>query len=284
MECFFLAKKIARVGLDAALKSYLKRIGSLFFLWSIIYFPLSLRNFGGIAFIQEYIFKTPYFLWYLSASFVGGGLLAVFYQAKLLHKIAISGILYGLGTLFGSAYGCFRNAVVITAYYNMFLTTRNGLFFAFPFMMLGEVIYDYVYTRKGALNSSFLLVFGVISTVVYGLETWTLGIRCDDRFTSFSMLLSTPMLVVFIICSTLKIENAYVFRVKVETEFMRSWSGSLYLMQYGVIFCVERILSKVGITEETHANLFFVIVYLSIVLITFLTTILLPSRIRKKLF
>ena len=213
-----------------------------------------------------------------------GGLLAVFYQEKLLHKIAISGILYGLGTLFGSAYGCFRNAVVITAYYNMFLTTRNGLFFAFPFMMLGEIIYDYVYTRKGALNSSFLLVFGVISTVVYGLETWTLGIRCDDRFTSFSMLLSTPMLVVFIICSTLKIENAYVFRVKVETEFMRSWSGSLYLMQYGVIFCVERILSKVGITEGTHANLFFVIVYLSIVLITFLTTILLPLRIRKKLF
>lgn len=83
----FSRKKIARVGLDAALKSYLKRIGSLFFLWSIIYFPLSLRNFGGIAFIQEYIFKTPYFLWYLSASFVGGGCLLFFIKQNYYIRL-----------------------------------------------------------------------------------------------------------------------------------------------------------------------------------------------------
>lgn len=135
---FFLEKSGEERGIDFAFCKFFKRTLMLLIVWSIIYLPFSIKAFNGISFLREYIFRTPYFLWYLSAALVGGILFVAFHRAKSVLKIILAGVLFGIGTYSGAGYlWKSGNSIIYDLYQKVFITTGNGVFFAFPIMILG---------------------------------------------------------------------------------------------------------------------------------------------------
>jgi surface polysaccharide O-acyltransferase-like enzyme len=95
----FLSKAIADRGNLAAMKKQLWRIGVLLCIWFCIYAPLFSR---GRYSINEYLFLTPGYLWYLSAMLFAVIPFCLIKNKSAKHGIAM--ILYIVGTLFGGSY------------------------------------------------------------------------------------------------------------------------------------------------------------------------------------
>ena len=92
---------------------------------------------GIVSFVQLLIFKTPGYLWYLSALLFAAVPFCLIKNRKLLYVFSIAS--YIVGTLFGGIYS--EIVGVCSLYDKIFLTTRNGLFFALPMMCVGESIF-----------------------------------------------------------------------------------------------------------------------------------------------
>lgn len=154
----------------------------LYIIWSIIYFPLSLREVlyrdepldKKILFLVKNFFMYSSFqhLWYLRAGFVALLIILILFLLKLSFKkiFVLSGILFFIG-LFEYSYKQFLKPVenifpkvmeIATNIDNFFGNTRNGLFFAFFFICLGIMFAWYPvkikYPKTGFVISLVLMV------------------------------------------------------------------------------------------------------------------------------
>ncbi|MCD8018653.1 MAG: acyltransferase [Clostridiales bacterium] len=136
---------------------YIKRLVIMYFLYTIIYFPLEVLELrieydtffeATIGFVQKIIFSGSYtHLWYFP-SLIFGVLLVyllhtVFKVKNIKIIIPLIIILYVLGVI-GDEFKALASSSPISKwgnlYYNIFVTTRNGLFFAFPLIECGYLI------------------------------------------------------------------------------------------------------------------------------------------------
>ena len=95
-----LSDSIEKRGKGAACKRYIKRIARVLTLWLMIYSPLlvvTMRDKTNI--VQELVFRTPAYLWYLSALLFACIPFCLVKERKYLYSI--SGFLYIFGTLGG---------------------------------------------------------------------------------------------------------------------------------------------------------------------------------------
>lgn len=129
----FLVKSIENKGNVEALKQYASKIGRILLVWLVIYLPILLLRQEGVT-LQEFFFKTPAYLWYLTGLIAASVPFCLTRNRKMLFYASI--ILYVLGTLFSESYKWLIGG--FPAYEAIFLTTRNGLFFALPLMCIGE--------------------------------------------------------------------------------------------------------------------------------------------------
>lgn len=137
-------------------KNQIIRLIKLYLLWSLIYFPFAIKvywNFKGTKklgtyiteYMQNFFFNGSYYhLWFLPSLIVG---IIVVYLLSLVTNnkgiLVITGILFLIG-LIGEPYSFLLNDTTILDKYNeVFLTTRNGLFFASFFVCLGKIISRY---------------------------------------------------------------------------------------------------------------------------------------------
>jgi serine/alanine racemase len=139
--------------------TYACRIFRLYIIWTIIYFPLSLKIkilgnekgavHGFIDWIRNFIFTGSYNqLWYLNATVVAALILTFCLHKKMKIRtiMCLSTLLYGIGLL-GQAYFVLlkplRNFEIIWQFLKLvqkcIVTTRNGLFEGFFFMGIGMV-------------------------------------------------------------------------------------------------------------------------------------------------
>ena len=97
---------------------------------------------NAFYYIQQLLFLAPAFMWYLMAVVVG---IVILYILLKLDIAAKNMVLFGMLLYF---IGCIGNSYVFlfgqdealkftNIYYDIFLTTRNGLFFGFPFILSG---------------------------------------------------------------------------------------------------------------------------------------------------
>lgn len=145
-NAFFYAQKDS-----AGKKMWLKKNIQVYFMWSLIYLPF------GIQFIQDYVnlplalypvgvlvglvyTGTFYHLWYFPAIFFG-----VVILDKLIHRWGFGKIFIGLMVLYAigasETYSAYLAGTgfgqLMESYFNIFLTTRNGLFFTGIFVLIG---------------------------------------------------------------------------------------------------------------------------------------------------
>ena len=225
----FLSESIKKYGEAAALKKYMHRIGRIFLFWLIVYSPLLLKR-HSIT-LQNALFKTPAYLWYLSA-LLFAAIPFCLIKRKHLYPIAIA--LYIFGTLFSETY---RWAVgEFLLYTRLFLTTRNGLFFALPLMCIGELSWTKK-PRSGLMLFSLALLACEISFSLVKTAPE------DDR----SMYFFLPLTIYFFI------PLVKAWNPEINSFSIRTLSSAIYVMQYGIINVAEMALLSFHVTDNRIA-------------------------------
>lgn len=156
---FFLISKYGRAD---KLKSFLKRTAVIYGAAILLYIPVNIYN-GYFAYdnmlpklAKDLIFDgTFYHLWYLPASMLGA--VIAWYAVKRLgfkKAIIITSALYIIGMLGNSWYTLVSQIPPVKGFYGMLSQisdyTRNGIFFAPVFMVLGGWLAERSYKEQEA--------------------------------------------------------------------------------------------------------------------------------------
>lgn len=250
-------------GRTEALKKYIIRIGRLLLLWLIIYLPIMvIYHYEGniISFVQLLLFKTPGYLWYLSALLFAAVPFCLIKNRTIL--LCVSMILYMVGTAGGGNYSEFFGE--FTLYNSIFLTTRNGLFFALPLMCIGE--HANVHAGKG--NKYFLLS---ISLLLYWTEVFSvnylLGVPAEHDHSMY-------FLIPFVIYCLIRVVRDWNPELP-NYSLISNCSTAIYVVQYGCIALIGKIYEVIGIPNPIRC---WVLLFTIITLGCFLGYV--SSRIR----
>jgi len=201
---FFVAGKMH----DAAkVKAYVKRILLLYIIYTIIYGDFAAVQYMAsgestiekvVVFLKRFLFVGSYgHLWYLLAVVWAVGLLYLVlerlkWSEKKIAFLAV--VLYLIGVC-GNAYRNLFDGVpvvstVFSIYESIFVTTRNGVFFGFPYIALGYFIYKY---RDRIWKRNYWLYALLFLVVMAGEEYLA---KCLTDHDGQSMLFMTPFVIV----------------------------------------------------------------------------------------
>ncbi|MDE7478262.1 MAG: serine racemase VanT catalytic subunit [Lachnospiraceae bacterium] len=136
------------------LGTFVKKTALIYGIAILIYIPINIYNgYFGMDnlmpnLIKDIVFDgTLYHLWYLPASIIGG-MIAWYLVKRFDYKKAfvVSGILYMIGLFGDSYYGLIDKNSVCSSFYALIFQvsdyTRNGIFFAPVFFIMGGFIAD----------------------------------------------------------------------------------------------------------------------------------------------
>lgn len=172
---FFL---ISRYAYDAErLGAFLKKTAAIYGAAILLYIPVNIYNGYFKAdnllpnIIKDLAFDgTLYHLWYLPASMTGA--VIAWYLVKKVHyrkAFFITSVLYIIGLFGDSYYGIAKNISCLDGFYHLIFQvsdyTRNGIFFAPAFFVLGGYISDH--QNRPALKKSiagFIVCFTLMFT------------------------------------------------------------------------------------------------------------------------
>ena len=155
---FFMVTGYFVVGKPEKTRNFLKKTGIIYLACILLYLPLNLYagNFNGLtpgAALTQLLFEgTFYHLWYLPAALLG--VLVASLLARSRAGLGIAGALYLLGLLGDSYWGLVSGMPVVSDVYGVIFCvagyTRNGLFFAPLFLLLGASMRSVKLPAKGA--------------------------------------------------------------------------------------------------------------------------------------
>lgn len=171
---FFL---ISRYACDnSRLWAFVKRTALIYGIAILIYIPINIYN-GYFKMdnllpnlIKDIVFDgTLYHLWYLPASMIGAGL-AWYLVRKFDYQIAlvVTSVLYFVGLFGDSYYGLLGKFGLSGSFYRLIFQisdyTRNGVFFAPVFFVLGGIIAD---NRRRIAFRKSILGFGICFILMF---------------------------------------------------------------------------------------------------------------------
>ena len=211
---------------------FIKRAAFLLIFWAIIDLPAEFFIRSGspggsnvIMFIKEVFFMTPGYLWYLGALIIGEALyllLRVTFRLDIYKVLIITGILYVIGTL-GNSWSIVVR-IFPNWYEDIFLTTRNGLFFA-PFMIAAGALL----TKARSLSRGMSFALFLLSAALFAAEVWFIRSRVTGEFDS-SMYFSLPLIEFFIVKCGMDINVRG--RIRPLCAYLRKLSVLIYCCQY----------------------------------------------------
>lgn len=231
---------------------YLKRIFTLYFVWSIIYLPWDISELKSLS-IGEILIKyfwigNGHALWYLCGSIVGFSI--VYFLSRLMNpsKVFIVSIIFLI-------IGCVKStyAPVIESFLHIsisdYLGSRNGLFYAFAYYALGLVI-----AKKENCDNDVQIrnVIGVIvSFIMLALESlmlvWIFKTESTILWISVLPLTYNFFMVVKNLHFSVREETSYFIR-KISTLVYVSHCCFMYLLEdlkYGYSFIVVAFLATI---------------------------------------
>lgn len=179
---YFLRNKLED---KAYLLKYAKRILILYFVWQLIYLPDLIRFYRlGRFTSSEAILKLIFgywHLWYLLATVGAVLLLYCFRSISVRNKFLFLSSLFLIGYFYQLLYktGVLNDFPAIKLLYDGMGTTRNFIFMAYPFLLLGT-LYEYWKTTISKIH--FLLVPFVVFLLLESYGYYTLKIGALDFY------------------------------------------------------------------------------------------------------
>ncbi len=240
----------------AQLKHFLRRIGLLYLVWTIIYLPYTAIQVHNGASILRWIFDcffngSYYHLWFLPALMLSVLIVYMLYLKLGMRKSLILCVLLYLIGAAVNGYGDVLTQIpfigsAISLYLKVFTTTRNGLFFGPIFIMLGALL------QRAPIRSKkeYALGIGISYALLLGEQgiIWASGNMHDLT----SMYVMMVPLIYFLVSALLQV-RALATPLH---HFLRQSSQLIYVSH--ILFAMP-LLSLLG----THHLLVYVIVLIA---------------------
>lgn len=160
--------------------AFLRKILLIYVVWTLIFLPFQFVEWWKsgdswtywLTYIQEVVFKGSYYpLWYLTGLlFATAFSYALYKLLKPKVVMAITFILFVIGAMMNSYYHVLHLDGRFETYYDIFLTTRNGLFFGSFFVSLGI----YLSKREAPLSARWNLRLSIVSLILLTIEVFSL--------------------------------------------------------------------------------------------------------------
>ncbi len=217
--------------------SYIKRIVILYVIWSIIYLPFdiqTLKNMSVGAILKLFLWDgNEHALWYLWGSVIGFVItyaLLKFMKPKAVVCIAMLFLL--IGTLKSTYAVVFERSFSISV--SDFWGSRNGLFYAFPYISMG--MYIAKSKNAGQYNSLKKPIFGFcVSFVLLAVESFVFVYILHAWSTILWLSVAPATYFLFLILLNSKLEMD-----KEMSLTLRQTSTLMYVSQFLFIPLLER--------------------------------------------
>ncbi len=271
---YFWSKKIYastdRLEQKAITSTYCKRLGFKL----LIFEPISIVLFlivsilqkapmreTCISIIQGILFYPSGALWYIQAVIVAVLLLVPFVSRKRIYFMVFPAfVLYFIGALGNRYHFLVDNTVVgylISRYDDIFVTTRNGLFFGFPFVFLGCLISRFEERllqtgRAQAIKIAAAFAFSyLLCFVEYCLVNSRTGRGDNALYLSY-----------FFVVPLLFILTARVQKTNRDTATVRNLSISIYLIHRPIniatVYIFKNILQIHSVAASTGTGILII--------------------------
>jgi serine/alanine racemase len=236
-----------------SLLSFVKKTGILYILATVIYLPISIYAGhyadGNVAiiFIRNFVFDGVFYhLWYLPAAIIGALLVyALGRRLSLGGVFGIAIILYIFGLLGDSYYGFTLEVTFLTAIYdvmfNIFSFSRNGLFYAPIFLVMGALIQKQEQPEK-VKAVAFACAISLILMCVEGMVLHNFEFTRHD---SMYIMLIPCMYFLFRLVRSHKGQ---------QSRFFRDTSMWIYILHPFFIIVVRGIGRILGLTDLLVGN------------------------------
>lgn len=229
----------------AAVWRYIKKVLCLYGISILIYIPIGTyaghyKDIRPFLLLRMLVFDgTFYHLWYFPALILGILLLCLLRRALPVPAVFVIAVfLYLIGLLGDSYYGLIAGVSPVSAIYawgfNIFTYTRNGLFFAPLFLLMGACI-SHTGIKKPLPNlAGFILFF-----IIMAAEGFTLRHLCLQRHDS--MYLSLPFCIYFL--------YRLLCRDRKAKKFCRKTATWIYILHPAMIIAVRGAAKALHLTE-----------------------------------
>ena len=219
---------------------------------TVLYIPANIyaghwKNIGATESFRLLIFDgTFYHLWYLPALVTAACLIALLSRKLSFHSVFGIGMLLYLVGLFGDSYfGVIRNVPVISSIYegmfSVFSYTRNGLFFAPVFLIMGAWIgHTRLLWKRNAVAAGL-----AVSLILMLAEGMLLHHFKLQRHDSMYLSLLPCMFFLYLFIAS--------FRLK-PNPLLRKTATWMYLIHPAVIILVRGAAKAVRLTEVLVNN------------------------------
>lgn len=276
---YFLFKKIEDCKSMAeeklVIKSYMKRLGKIWIKWSILYLVYRLLIMGGHigqdiidikillyyirVLVQDFIFRgISEHLWYLPATIVGTFIVYFIRKKKgWLFSWSITGALLLVG-LIGNSYNFLLPDNIQGVYkfiMSIILTTRNGVFWAPIFILMGSFIADKGIDAFHIKKTSMVLVVSISGLILEGILIFTNAEQLTYLDMMFFLVPLTFALFIILTHVNLRISNRLARR-------MRDMSLSIYLIHPLVLYFAEGVANVAGWKDLYNASAWYFIIVL----------------------
>ena len=166
---------------------YVRRILKQYLFWSVLYLPYALTYFWSLpvkkyyaplAMVAGFLYVgLCYQLWYIPAYLLGLWIVHFLYKKlDIKWTVIILSLLYLIGAV-ETYYAYFTNSWLThlyDGYARFFFSTRNGLFYAPIFILMGYVLYDY---WQSDLFKKYPIRKLLLATILLGVDGWIVFIN-----------------------------------------------------------------------------------------------------------
>lgn len=206
---------------------WMKRVFILYFVWTIIYLPVIIFNSNFFKIIENFLIGY-FILWYLVALLIAG--VSLFLLRKVSNKflLTLAFLLFIAGYLIQSLGNAHIYSGQIDDLLNWVPASRNFLFFALPFMVIGFIIRKIDFKIKFRYNLGFFILL--------------LMVLLSESYVNY-ILTSEPvdlLLSLFFLCPFVFILfNNFIFMGK--SKNIANFSTGIFLIHPYIIFFIKFI-------------------------------------------
>ncbi|MBQ8279958.1 MAG: acyltransferase family protein [Roseburia sp.] len=186
---------------------YVQRLAQLYALYTLIHLTLMWESYSGtrireklLELVKDIFVRGSYVqFWYFLSLMIAVGMLYLLmehFKIKEKSLVILAVILYLIGVM-ENAYGTALLEVPVAGSMirfcrEVFITNRNGIFFAFPFVLMGMLLKKYAEKiKKGPYFLLFLGGLALMTVEAYFIK----GISGQE---AFSMIATTPVAIAFL--------------------------------------------------------------------------------------
>ncbi|SEN83431.1 Surface polysaccharide O-acyltransferase, integral membrane enzyme [Amphibacillus marinus] len=251
--------------------AFLKKVAILYLIAILLYVPLNIYTgsyqswLDGSTLVKQLVFDgTFYHLWYLPAIMLG--MMIVWLLLNYLttrQALLLTTLLYMIGLFGDSYYGLIEQMPTINSIYgvlfNISTYTRNGVFFAPIFILLGTVI-----AKKGKKLALKVSLLGLIITgSLMIIEALVLNTFALQRHDSMYILLIPTMFFLF---------HALLHWQGKSVSGLRDLAMLVYLIHPAMIVVIRAIAQVVNLTDILVVNSF--IHFVAVAVASFIASLL----------